>query len=508
MDGVQQHGSRAGIGGGATLGTEEAATATGTSWRDVRGVVGTRKCSTMALSSTGNAAYGSIFRNGRAAVTSSEPNKATAAAAAAAEGAAAAAAAAMMGSRRATSSSSSSSSTTLFGKLSINTATVKPSFAAAASATSSVAAHPSIAAETMMGVTSSPSASSPQQQPSTTATTATVRDPFSIVSDELDFVSRRIVDGVKSQVPSLSSAAEYFFTLGSEGKRLRPTVILLLATALCRKDWSAHVKETVRCKQQRIAEITEMIHVASLLHDDVIDMASTRRGKQSLNALVGGKMSILAGDFLLARASVSLASLKNTEVIEVLSKVIEDLVTGEVMQLSSTPEQRVCFDFYTRKTYCKTASLFAKSCKAVAILGGLSEEEVEEAHTYGMHLGLAFQFVDDVLDFTGTEKGMGKEKLADLGTGTATAPVLFAAESFPELVPLIKRRFSEEGDVEAAHDYVMRSNGIERTLALAQSHSKLAADAVDMLPFSDLEKVAEARNALKQIASLVIERRR
>ena len=248
-------------------------------------------------------------------------------------------------------------------------------------------------------------------------------DPFALVASELDFVSQRIIHGIKTQIPALSSAAEYFFQLGSEGKRLRPTVLLLMSTVLARDPWSkfdaAAAGEGEGCptrnKQQRIAEITEMIHVASLLHDDVIDMASTRRGKKSLNALVGGKMSILAGDFLLARASVTLARLKNTEVVEVLSKVIEDLVTGEVMQLSAIPEQLTSFEFYTRKTYCKTASLFANSCKAVAMLSESAQADVDAAYEFGMHLGLAFQYVDDVLDFTGTEEGMGKDSLADLG---------------------------------------------------------------------------------------------
>lgn len=212
--------------------------------------------------------------------------------------------------------------------------------------------------------------------------------PFMIVADELDVVSRNIIDGIKTQVPSLSSAAEYFFQLGSEGKRLRPTVLLLFAKAIHQShsvplrtttttyntnsdnyssnnsnsdshvnisnDTTATEDElraaedlslSIRVRQRKIAEITEMIHVASLLHDDVLDMASTRRGKQSLNAVMGGKMSILAGDFLLARASVTLASLKNTDVIEVVSKVIEDLVTGEVMQLSATPAQLLSFEY-------------------------------------------------------------------------------------------------------------------------------------------------------------------
>ena len=191
----------------------------------------------------------------------------------------------------------------------------------------------------------------------------------------------------------------------------------------------------MRRRQQRIAEITEMIHVASLLHDDVIDNAETRRGLKALNSTMGNKIAILAGDFLLARASVSLASLRNTEVIELLSQVIEHLVSGEILQvrtrlqvvtteplqpvllaaylltvvltavkninglmhcfslvqMTSQPEELLSIDHYNKKTFYKTASLMANSCKAVAILGGQPQEDCQLAWQYGRHLGLAFQ---------------------------------------------------------------------------------------------------------------------
>lgn len=118
-----------------------------------------------------------------------------------------------------------------------------------------------------------------------------------------------------------------------------------------------------RRRQQRLAEITELIHVASLLHDDVLDSAATRRGLRALNLEVGNKLAILAGDFLLARASVTLASLRNTEVIELLSRVLEHLVTGEVMQMTAKADRLVSFDHYFKKTYFKTASLIANSAK-------------------------------------------------------------------------------------------------------------------------------------------------
>lgn len=170
------------------------------------------------------------------------------------------------------------------------------------------------------------------------------KDPFGLVRAEIDAVSERIRQSVVSEIPALDRAAEYFFKVGSEGKRLRPSVILLLASTLSpespppyrtqvdTRPANAHIPE-IRRRQQRIAEIAEVIHVASLLHDDVIDSAATRRGVESLNIVVGNKLAVLAGDFLLARVSVTLAALRTSEVIEVISNILENLVTGEIMQV-------------------------------------------------------------------------------------------------------------------------------------------------------------------------------
>ena len=169
-------------------------------------------------------------------------------------------------------------------------------------------------------------------------------DPFSIVQQEVEVVSERLRHSVSTSIPALKTAAEYFFRRGIEGKRLRPTLVMLMSSALSPTAPSVeylqidvrppgeHAPE-LRRRQQRIAEIAELIHVASLLHDDVIDDAQTRRGVVSLNTTMGNKVAILAGDFLLARASVSLAALRNTEIVELLSQVLEHLVSGEIMQV-------------------------------------------------------------------------------------------------------------------------------------------------------------------------------
>mmetsp|Transcript_16159 Transcript_16159/g.48417 ORF Transcript_16159/g.48417 Transcript_16159/m.48417 type:complete len:467 (-) Transcript_16159:4920-6320(-) len=342
-------------------------------------------------------------------------------------------------------------------------------------------------------------------------------DPFGLVAEELKSVSERLRRTILTDIPILSTAAEYFFKLGSEGKRLRPTILLLMASSLAagrpRPDMLAvdmrppaiHVTDHRR-RQQRIAEITELIHVASLLHDDVIDSASMRRGLKALNITFGNKVAILAGDFLLARASVSLAALRNSDVIQLLSQVIEDLVSGEIMQMTKSEADLLSMEHYVQKTFFKTASLMANSCQAVAILGGGDEATAQVAYTYGRSLGLAFQFIDDVLDFTGSTSILGKPALNDLASGLATAPVLFAAEEHPDLLPLIARKFSMEGDVAAAQAMVLDSKGIERTREMAADHVAKAIAAIESLPPARSEHAATCRQALIDITQQVLTR--
>ncbi|KAL2938904.1 Solanesyl-diphosphate synthase 1 mitochondrial [Bienertia sinuspersici] len=299
-------------------------------------------------------------------------------------------------------------------------------------------------------------------------------DPFSLVGDELSLVAERLQSKVVAEVPKLASAAEYFFKMGVEGKRFRPTVLLLMATALNMPvSMSSAVRGVddlepqLRRRQQCIVEITEMIHVSinlfisftcdfflsfhanhdiwtakillqphsekavfslaaafafgicvvvkvgSLLHDDILDYADTRRGVSSLNSVMGNKFSVLAGDFMLSRACVAIGSLKSTEVASLLGKVLEHLVIGETMQMTKTSEQSLNMQYYMDKTYYKTTSLVSNGCKAIALLAGQTAEVATLVHEYGKNLGLAYQLIDDVLDFTGTSTPLGKGSLSD-----------------------------------------------------------------------------------------------
>ena len=162
-------------------------------------------------------------------------------------------------------------------------------------------------------------------------------------------------------------------------------------------------------RHKKLAEVTEMIHTASLFHDDVIDQAEIRRSIPSANLLFGNKVAILGGDFLLARASMALSRLGNLKAMELMASAIASLVEGEVMQMKASSNDTLSFDYYFRKTHLKTASLIAKSLQATAELAECEAKYVKLAHQFGEYLGLAFQLVDDLLDYTGSS-----EELASL----------------------------------------------------------------------------------------------
>ncbi len=258
----------------------------------------------------------------------------------------------------------------------------------------------------------------------------------------------------------------------------------------------------LNAKQLQLGQITEMIHVASLIHDDVLDEADTRRGGKAVHAMYTNKVAVLAGDYLLARASVLLARLQHFQVVEVMASALDALVQGEIMQARSKKEEQLDMVYYLRKSYFKTASLICSSCKSAALLAGYDEQHptTQAAEEFGYHLGMAYQIVDDILDFTGASAGLGKPAQADLHLGLATAPILFAAESVHELRPLIERRFKESGDVQKAVGLAMKTDGVSKSYELADFHAHRAAQALLRLSASD------ARDALLRILHLAVSR--
>ncbi|CAH1774289.1 unnamed protein product [Owenia fusiformis] len=303
-----------------------------------------------------------------------------------------------------------------------------------------------------------------------TATTQTQHlDPFELVRSDLQTLSDDIKQELHPYEKELASVSQYHFD--GKGKSFRPMIAMLMAKAV-----NTHNEKPLELSrnQRKCAMIAEMIHTSSLVHDDVIDDSDTRRGKPSIHKNWGERKAILGGDYIMAMASMALARMGNERIVLAYSQILEDLVKGEFMQLGSKEDENERFAHYLKKTFKKTASLIANSCKSVAILAESTEETIEMAYQYGRNVGIAFQLVDDLLDFTSCENVMGKPTAADLKLGLATAPVLFAAQQHPSLNEMIMRRFSQPGDVAAARQYVAKSDGVEQTRYLATQHCNAA----------------------------------
>jgi len=304
--------------------------------------------------------------------------------------------------------------------------------------------------------------------------------------------------GLELQASQLGEVARYYFD--GSGKAVRPVIAVCLGMAAL-KTTGAATNPEVEAKQRQVALVSEMIHTASLLHDDILDRALTRRGKPSVNSNWDARKSTFAGDYILAVGSRLMAEIESEEVTVVLSQVLADLVQGEFQQLETKEDEgQERFEHYLTKSFNKTASLMAHSCQANALLAGVEQQLVRDAFLYGRNIGVAFQLVDDLLDFTASADQLGKPAAADLSLGLATAPVLFAAETFPHLNTLIARRFEADGDVEEAFRLVRESGGLEETRNLAKKHAGQAVEALSRYGES------EYKNALVKLPETVLNR--
>lgn len=371
-----------------------------------------------------------------------------------------------------------------------------------------------------------------QYAPNTLPPNVKSTDAFALVASELQLLVERIrADLLSSQHPVLDKAATYFFE-GEQGKQLRPMMVLLMSKALADnvqatgeateggvnddnlnlllettppQSWQ---RSDLVDSQRQLAQVAELFHTASLLHDDVLDEASTRRNKEALHTVVGTKVAILAGDYLLARASRTLARMRNVTVVDRMSTVLEHLVLGEVLQArpsdDTSSKESSRLEAYLHKTVFKTASLMALSCQSAALLGDYEPQLVNAAFAYGQHVGIAFQLVDDALDF-GTTNEMGKPILSDIHAGIMTAPILLSVRHDPtKLTPRLQRRFRGDGDITDQVIDIIREQGVPKTLALAQWHAEKAMHALLDVGVS----ASPARDALITLASQVVTRRK
>ena len=295
---------------------------------------------------------------------------------------------------------------------------------------------------------------------------------FAQIEKDLELLDTNLNRMAGPKHPILYAAAEHLFRAG--GKRIRPSIILLVGRA-------TNKNKVLTNEHRRLAEITEIIHTASLLHDDVIDDCNHRRGAGTVNNKFSNRIAVLAGDFLFAQSSWYLANLNNLEVVKIISKIITDFAEGEIEQALTNFDTSVSINKYINKSFHKTASLLASSCKASAILNGADTYTQNQFYNYGKHLGLAFQIIDDILDVTGTYNTMGKLPGSDLKNGNLTAPLLFSLEECPYLYKLIEREFEKEGDIKHAINLIKSTKGLEKSKDLALEHAQTAIQALKNL---------------------------
>jgi len=290
---------------------------------------------------------------------------------------------------------------------------------------------------------------------------------FDLVRDDLALVEDELARRSDTAFPAVSEIAAYL--LGGGGKRLRPALLLLSANYAGRKDRSAI----------RLAAVVELLHSATLIHDDVIDSAGTRRGRPSANARWGNHRSVLTGDWLYMQSFQMALEERNFHILDILIDLTQKMVEGELIQLEKIGRIDVTEEDALRLATYKTACLFSGCARLGAVLGRLEDEEEQALAEYGRNAGLAFQLVDDLLDFTASAQQLGKPVLSDLKEGKVTLPLIYAMENgHREARELVARVLAEkefdsvrpETIVSLVHD----SGALDRARCLALEYARRA----------------------------------
>ena len=314
-----------------------------------------------------------------------------------------------------------------------------------------------------------------------------MQDLIAPVAHEMSLVEEWLTTNLIDESPFVGELLSQIFQAG--GKRIRPLVTLLASKASLSDPAVDKAHSELSRLHIILAVLTELIHSASLVHDDVIDASSTRRGQETVNKKFNDKLAVLLGDLLFAQASICLARIMNPVVVGIYGQVLGDLCSGEISQMRQQFSTVVDWDGYVQKSIKKTASLIAAGSHSGAILNARSNDVVAALKEYGVKLGLCFQIVDDVLDVTGTVKATGKPVGGDLQSGLVTAPALHILEmgGAPAalLTRLIKERQVQNADgLAEALDLIRQNGGVEAALSLAARYGQEGKDALSILPDS------------------------
>ncbi|HSI40462.1 MAG TPA: polyprenyl synthetase family protein [Xanthobacteraceae bacterium] len=296
-----------------------------------------------------------------------------------------------------------------------------------------------------------------------------------LVRPDMERVNALILSRTGSDVALIPEVATHLISSG--GKRLRPMLTLATA-ALSHYAGDGHI---------RLAASVEFMHTATLLHDDVVDGSEMRRGKLAARMLWGNEASVLVGDFLLGQAFRMMVEVGNMRALDILSTAAVVIAEGEVMQLASAKNTATTEDEYLAVIRGKTAELFAAACEVGPVIGGLTKAEQAACRSYGMNLGIAFQLVDDALDYGGSRAKLGKNVGDDFREGKITLPIVLAFRRGPEEERAFWRRCLEqseiaEGDLEHAIDLLARHRALADTVDRARHYGAIAKDALGLFP--------------------------
>lgn len=299
------------------------------------------------------------------------------------------------------------------------------------------------------------------------------QQPLSLIENDMHQLDAVIARRLSSSVPMVGQVAQYIISSG--GKRLRPAVLLLMTAALGCDDERRH----------SLAAIVEFIHTATLLHDDVVDESTLRRGQSTANEVFGNQASVLVGDFLYSRAFQMMVESNNMRIMHILAEATNVIAEGEVMQLMNIGDASLDETAYLEVIRSKTAKLFEASCQIAAVLAQSTSAIEQACLDYGQSLGTAFQVIDDALDYDGDTQEMGKNMGDDLREGKVTLPLIITMRTGSPAQARLVREAIENCDHGKSAEIVqlVRSNGsLQRTRQAAQEQARLAMKALQALP--------------------------
>jgi octaprenyl-diphosphate synthase len=319
---------------------------------------------------------------------------------------------------------------------------------------------------------------------------------FSLIANELQQVEVEFEQQARSNVQVIAYLGEYLRASG--GKRVRPALTILSNYAVG--------GDGARYNSIRMATVMEFLHTATLVHDDIIDHAETRRNRPTVNALYGNETAVLMGDWLYMSAFETSLAERSLPILDILTRVTRKMTEGELLQLTLLGRPDITEEQYLDVLKRKTAFLFSASCEIGGILGGATEEQQAALGDYGLNLGTAFQLIDDILDFTSSDDVLGKAAGADLLGGKVTLPLIYlmlTETGWVESVKTILRNGEyAEGQRQALLDAILKSRSLERARVMADDFAKKAQNSLDLLPESPY------CDSLRALPSYVLDRDR